>query len=138
MNMFIFIGLGLPENDYNQFSDWDELSEKFKEIFLSKTQEGWCKVFDFSDACVTPVVPLEEAHKHKHNSERNSFVTDGSVIVPVPAPKLSDTPGEISTFKPVPGEHTIDILLEAGYQKEEIDTLLKDKVVYSASLKSSL
>lgn len=131
-------GLGLHEDEYTQFSDWEDLQKKFEEKFLSKTQEEWCEVFDFTDACVTPVIPLTEAHKHKHNVENKSFIDDGSVYVPVPAPRLSSTPGEVSLAKPLPGQHTIDALLEAGYGRKDIDSLIEQKVVYTASLKSSL
>lgn len=135
---FYFLGLGLNEDEYSQFSDWEELKEKFQEIFSSKTQEEWCKIFDFTDACVTPVIPLEEAHVHKHNAENKSFVNDGTMFVPVPAPRLSSTPAEVSLIKPLPGQHTIIALKEAGFNEMEIDSLLKDNVIRTTSLKSSL
>lgn len=132
------LGLGLSENEYSQFSDWEELKKKFEEIFVSKTQEEWCKIFDFTDACVTPVIPLDEAHDHKHNAENKSFVNDGTMFVPVPAPRLSSTPGEVSLINPLPGQHTVDALQEAGFNEMEIDSLLKNNVIRTASFKSSL
>ncbi|XP_035218038.1 alpha-methylacyl-CoA racemase-like [Stegodyphus dumicola] len=131
-------GLGIDENEYSQFSDWEETTKKFSEIFLTKTQEEWCEVFNFTDACVTPVVPLEESHKHIHNIANKSFITNGKESIPVPAPRLSRTPGDICWKIPASGEHTLEILLEEGFTKSEIDSLVKGNVVYSASAKSSL
>lgn len=137
--MFLLsLGLGLSADDYPQISDWDEASKDFEKIFLCKTQEEWCKIFDFTDACVTPVIPLEEAHTHKHNTENQSFVNDGDMFVPIPAPRLSTTPAEVPLTKPMPGQHTREVLLEAGFTDSEINLLMRDETVCTASLKSSL
>jgi alpha-methylacyl-CoA racemase len=41
--------------DHNQ---WDELRRIFTEKFGEKTQKEWTDIFDGTDACVTPVIPL--------------------------------------------------------------------------------
>ena len=67
--------LGEKAEDIQQF-DFEEGRLKLAEIFASKTQQEWTDVFDGSDACVTPVVDLEEAHLHPQNKARKSFVED--------------------------------------------------------------
>ncbi|GLG97924.1 Uncharacterized protein GBIM_04586 [Gryllus bimaculatus] len=89
-------GLGISEDEVPQFGDTAKAKKVFTEKFKSKTQEEWCKIFNVSDACVTPVLSLEEAVKDPHNSERSSFVKfadDPGRKVPGPAPILSRTPG---------------------------------------------
>lgn len=84
------------------------------------------------DACVTPVLHLDEVNKYPHNVSRNSFIQKDNVVVPKPAPKLSATPGISCTTKPIPlrGQHTSEILKSIGYSPNEIKSLLETKVVY--------
>uniref|UniRef100_F6X9M6 Solute carrier family 45 member 2 n=1 Tax=Equus caballus TaxID=9796 RepID=F6X9M6_HORSE len=58
-------------------TDWPEMKKKFADIFAKKTKAEWCRIFDGTDACVTPVLSLEEAVQHGHNKERGSFITHG-------------------------------------------------------------
>ena len=54
-------GLGLDPNNIpnrDEQSQWDELRRIFTQKFSEKTQKEWEDVFDGSDSCVTPVVPL--------------------------------------------------------------------------------
>ena len=54
----------------------DVCKARLAEKFLSKTRDEWVDIFDGSDACVTPILELNEAADHPHNKERESFVTD--------------------------------------------------------------
>ena len=54
----------------------DICKTKLAETFQTKTREEWAKIFDGSDACVTPILELNEAPEHPHNKERQSFVMD--------------------------------------------------------------
>ncbi|MBB4853409.1 alpha-methylacyl-CoA racemase [Mycobacteroides chelonae] len=64
------------------------LSAKFKE----KTRDEWAEIFCDSDACVTPVLELDEVADHPHNKERRGFLELGGVTHPAPAPRFSRTP----------------------------------------------
>ncbi|GIY32141.1 alpha-methylacyl-CoA racemase [Caerostris darwini] len=131
-------GLGLDPFDYPQELNAPEVKKKCAEIFLTKTQAEWCKVFDYTDSCVTPVVPLEEAHKHPHNAHRKSFLNAGDKIVPTPAPRLSKSPAEPCFQDPFPGQHSKEILLESGYNEEEIQSFIEENIVHCAPKKASL
>ena len=52
----------------------DDCKAKLAEVFRKKTRDEWAKIFDGSDACVTPILELEEAPEHAHNKERGSFI----------------------------------------------------------------
>ena len=44
--------------------------------FLEKTREEWVATFDRLDACIAPVLEMEEAAEFSHNKERNSFAAN--------------------------------------------------------------
>lgn len=52
----------------------DRKREAIGRAFLTRTRSEWAEVFEGTDACVTPVLELQEAHLCAHNSSRNSFV----------------------------------------------------------------
>ena len=47
---------------------------------------------DGSDICFAPVLSLREAPNHPHNRARETFVEDGGMVQPAPAPRFSATP----------------------------------------------
>jgi len=40
---------------------WPRLRETFTGIFASRSRDEWTKIFDGSDACVSPVITMHEA-----------------------------------------------------------------------------
>ena len=68
------------------------MKDKFTNVFLSKTRAEWTEIFDGTDACVAPILELEEAASHAHNKGRDAFFTDGDFPEPKAAPKLMRTP----------------------------------------------
>ncbi|MBZ3877924.1 Alpha-methylacyl-CoA racemase [Sciurus carolinensis] len=119
--------------DQMSVTDWPEMKKRFADVFAQKTKAEWCQVFDGTDACVTPVLTFEEVAQHEHNRERGSFITDEEQhLSPRPAPLLSITPATPSAKRdPFVGEHTEDILKEFGFNQEEIDQLLSDRIIES-------
>jgi alpha-methylacyl-CoA racemase len=91
-------GLGLSGADlpaqYDQ-AGWPELRERFASIIAGRTRDEWAEVFAGTDACVTPVLSLDEAPSHPHNLARETFVRDPGTgaWAPAIAPRLSRTPG---------------------------------------------
>lgn len=122
------------------FSDWPELRRLFTERFASKTQAEWSKIFDGTDACVTPVLSFEQVSSHPHNRERASFIKDSrGDESPRPAPVLSRTPAEpCLTPDPVIGEHTVEVLEEYGFTSAEIDQMQAAGVVECNAVKAKL
>lgn len=121
-------GLELDE-DVAQFESFEENKALFAATFAKKTQEEWCKIFEGLDACVAPVLSLDEAPRHPHNIERGAFV--GEKPLPAPAPKLSRTPAVSHAVSKAPrlGEHTEVILKELDYSDEEIGNLEREGVI---------
>ncbi|MEY4473935.1 MAG: hypothetical protein RL671_2239 [Pseudomonadota bacterium] len=71
---------------------WDELKERMTALILTKTRDEWCAIMDGTDICFAPVLSLKEAPKHPHNVARSTFVEDGGMVQPAPAPRFSVTP----------------------------------------------
>jgi alpha-methylacyl-CoA racemase len=71
---------------------WAELKPLLAEKFMTRTRDEWCAAFAGSDACVAPVLTLEEAARDPHNQARRAFVTVAGVAQNAPAPRFSRTP----------------------------------------------
>ncbi|RZF43030.1 hypothetical protein LSTR_LSTR001208 [Laodelphax striatellus] len=121
-------GLGLDEEQVPQIcsaEDGERFRKLFAQIFKSKTRAEWCEVFDGRDACVTPILSLEEAALNQHNIDNKTFSknADGA-FSPNPAPILSRTPAKTNFHKCNPGcgDDTEQILLnDLGYSKTDVE-----------------
>ena len=113
---------------------------KFTEVFLSRSRQEWCDIFEHMDACVMPVLEPLEAARHPHNVVSGLFLENtDDPLEPAPAPKLSRTPGKVaSTSQPKIGQHTREVLLESQLSNETIDELEKDGIIHCGPMKSSL
>jgi alpha-methylacyl-CoA racemase len=105
-------------------AQWPALKERLAAIFATRTRDEWCSVFEGSDACFAPVLAMSEAHTHPHNAARGTFVEKNGARQPAPAPRFSRTRPEIGIAPAKLGEHTAEILAEAGYTQAEIGALL--------------
>jgi len=120
-------GLGLDPKtmpDQNDRKHWAETAKRFTELFATNTRAEWCAIFDGTDACVAPVLGLGEVGDHPHNRERGLLVEGEGGLEPVPAPRLSRTPGTGGRPRPKAGQHTRAVLAEAGLPAAEIDALI--------------
>jgi len=73
-------------------AQWTPLKERMTALILTKTRDEWCAIMDDTDICFAPVLSLREAPKHRHNVARGTFVEDGGMVQPAPAPRFSATP----------------------------------------------
>ena len=125
--------LGLDEDSFGAQMDtsrWPELKQKLTEIFLTKTRDQWCEIFEGSDACFAPILSMTEAPKHPHNVARKSFIEVEGQIQPGPAPKFSRTTPEVLKGAPRPGGDTESVLTElAGYDAASLASLRAEGVL---------
>jgi alpha-methylacyl-CoA racemase len=104
--------LGIEAPDRYDAANWPELRKVLTEAFARRTQAEWTEVFDGSDACVSPVLPL--GADHAHLVARGIFMENDGVRQPAPAPRFSRTPGEVGEPPARPGQHTRAALTEWG------------------------
>jgi alpha-methylacyl-CoA racemase len=81
------------------------------------------------DACVGPVLNLDEVAAHPHNKKRNLLMDIDGIIQPAPAPRLSRTPGQALRPGTPRGSETLDVLKELGYSETEIQSLFDKNIV---------
>ncbi|MCZ2528100.1 CaiB/BaiF CoA transferase family protein [Streptomyces sp. HB2AG] len=108
---------------------WPALRERLRAAFATRTRDEWEEVFAGSDACVAPVLSMEEAPGHPHNAARGTFVIRDGVVQPAPAPRFSATPAEVRLPPPVVGRHTDEVLAGAGVTPDRLAALRESGVV---------
>jgi alpha-methylacyl-CoA racemase len=123
--MIDILGLVDPP-DRDDLAAWPALREVLAETFATKSQGDWAALFDGTDACVAPVVPMNEAVQHPHNVARGTYVERDGVVQPAPAPRFSQTPANLTTAPAEPGANTTEAL--AAWGITDIDSLLADGV----------
>jgi alpha-methylacyl-CoA racemase len=73
-------------------SRWPEMKSRIGAVIATKSREDWLSVFDGLDACLTPVLSLQESARHSHNTTRGVYLRDeGGALQPSPAPRFSRT-----------------------------------------------
>ncbi|WP_426028412.1 CaiB/BaiF CoA transferase family protein [Brevundimonas sp. TWP2-3-4b2] len=89
----LLAGLGLSAEEAPQYDipHWPALHARLEAIFATRDRDDWASRFEGSDACVTPVLTLEEAPAHPHNAARQTWVGD-SPPQPAPAPRFAGSP----------------------------------------------
>jgi crotonobetainyl-CoA:carnitine CoA-transferase CaiB-like acyl-CoA transferase len=103
-------------------------------IFAARTRAQWADFAEQHDCCLEPVLEVEEALESELVRAREmviEFEQPGAGMVkglgmPV---KLSRTPGRVRSGGPALGEHTEQVLGEAGLTEEEIAKLIADGAV---------
>ncbi|MBP6339234.1 MAG: CoA transferase [Vitreoscilla sp.] len=111
---------------------WPEMRGALAAIFAQRTQAEWTALLDGSDACVAPVLSMDEAPHHPHAAQRQAYVDVDGVRQAAPAPRFDRSPADAPRPAPHIGQHTREVLLEAGYNPTEIDALLGSGVAKQA------
>jgi alpha-methylacyl-CoA racemase len=118
-------GLGLdPATTASPYdpAQWEACEKTLTEAFRTRTRDEWAELFAPLDACVAPVLTLQEAPHHPHNVARASYTQVGNATVAGPAPRFSVTPGETRALTEVGGDSAA-LLAEAGYTEAELNEL---------------
>jgi alpha-methylacyl-CoA racemase len=110
--------------------NWPALSACFADRIAERSRAEWVARFADTNACVSPVLPFEEAAVHPQMVQREAFVRVDGHLQPGPAPKLDRTPIGVPGPAPARGAHTREILSSLGISAAEIDGLLDSGVAY--------
>ncbi len=112
----------------------DELTDAMEEVLATQGVGHWVDVLNRAGVPCGPVLDLGQVFSDPQvlarqmlqelpHPEVGTFKTTG---LPV---KLSDTPGAIRTSPPLHGEHSDEVLREAGLSDDEIESLREQGVV---------
>jgi alpha-methylacyl-CoA racemase len=109
------LGIADTAPDRNDPANHPELRRRIAETIRGRTQAARVEVFDLSDACVAPVIPMSEAFHHPHLAARGTFVDRDGMTQPAPAPRFSRTSPTLTSPPPdQAGQHTRDALTAWG------------------------
>lgn len=133
----LLLGLGLdPTWPQHERQRWPALRAALAAAFATRDRDAWEEAFAGTDACVTPVLTMDEVAAHPHNRARGTFVDVPGLALPAPAPapRFLPTAGATSDAAvppapPEPGAQTRGLLAEAGYTADEIEDLVAAGVV---------
>lgn len=91
------------------------------ETFATRTREEWVAWFEGRDVCFAPVLDLHEAFHAPQVAARDMLVRDaqGNPHIGIPI-KFADEPGRLDPELPGLGEHTAEVLREAGCDEATI------------------
>jgi crotonobetainyl-CoA:carnitine CoA-transferase CaiB-like acyl-CoA transferase len=110
----------------------NELTERLQKLFLTQTVAFWEQQCHEKQIPCGPIQTLDQVRNDKQLQARDMFLTSphpkaGSIEMIGSPLKLSRTPVTVDRHPPEPGEHTEEILLQLGYDKETIDSLQRMK-----------
>lgn len=131
--MIDLLGLGgedLPEQ--HDTRQWPELRARLAETFLTKTRDEWAAIFAQTDACVTPILDIDESLSSGIAQERALFTDVGGIVSPAVAPRFSRTPAKVRHGTLDPNRSSREALLAWGAAPADIDALADKGIIPSA------
>jgi crotonobetainyl-CoA:carnitine CoA-transferase CaiB-like acyl-CoA transferase len=105
-----------------------KLKSELKEFFQTKERDEWISMAAQADICLTPILNIDELETEPHHVARELFVEmehpDYGKLKGINQPiKFSGTPSSVSWAPPMAGEDNADILLDLGFNAEEVAAL---------------
>ncbi|HSB10391.1 MAG TPA: CaiB/BaiF CoA-transferase family protein [Blastocatellia bacterium] len=128
----------LIERQFDSGEERESLFEAVRAVFKSRTQAEWIELMSDADCCCEPVLSISGAFEHAQTRAREMIanVEQSRLKQLGPAYKMSDTPPRCSGSAPELGEHTEQILAQAGVPEEERERLRKAGVISGGLLES--
>lgn len=132
-NLLNVMGLSTEKlPDQNDRSAWPHMRERFAGIFAQRTRDEWVAAAMGRDACLAPVLTVDEAPSHRQMKARNAYATFDGVRHPSPAPRFSRTHSELHRPPPTPGRDSRSALADWGLAEHEIGALERSGAIAQA------
>jgi alpha-methylacyl-CoA racemase len=124
--------LGCPELKEKHIvygADARPVKDRLAAIFASRTQQEWTEALAAADCCVSPILAMDEALVNEQLRARNMVLdADGLKQFALPL-KFGEFEFAVERNAPEAGEHTDEMLREAGYGDAEIATMRAEGVI---------
>jgi alpha-methylacyl-CoA racemase len=123
--------LGLLSEFPDQYdrARWPDLRLRLTEAFRTRTRDEWASLTGHVGLCLSPVHSFYDAPSNLHAKHRSAYVEVDGVVQPAPAPRFSRTPGSIRMGPPLPGENTVEALLDWGLSEEDVAELRSTRTI---------
>lgn len=121
-------GLGIDEASLpNRFDPltWSALRTQFAAVFATRSQAEWSERFEGTDACVSPVLAMDELMEYPHNRDREVLIPRGSKARPAPAPRFDDDHEAAAHAEESSPTTSRQRLVESGIPDDEVDRLVE-------------
>jgi alpha-methylacyl-CoA racemase len=79
--------------DHRDRANWPALRERIAAAVATRTRDEWAMIASERDACLSPVLAMEEIAADPHMAARGAMVEVDGLLQPAPAPRFSATPG---------------------------------------------
>ncbi|MGA0315263.1 MAG: CaiB/BaiF CoA transferase family protein [Alphaproteobacteria bacterium] len=111
----------------------NELYEIAGKLMISRTTDDWIKTLNQLEIPCARITKIEDLPNDPHLSNIGFFKnhqhpTEGDVILPDIPVRFSESPAEIAKLQPNMGEHSREILEEAGFSEKEISEMFRSGV----------
>jgi alpha-methylacyl-CoA racemase len=80
----------MPDRDDR--ANWPAIRERFTEVIATRTRSDWAEAATGTDACLEPVLTMDEVRHEPHNAARGVLEFVDGLWQPTPAPRFSRTP----------------------------------------------
>jgi len=123
---------------------WSEVPDRLERVrgvmrglgktFLERPSAEWLSALEAADIPCGPVHSYESLFNDEEIVANDAFAIYehpdvGSVRAPTPGPRFSETPMKMWRVPPRLGEHTEEVLREAGLDREQLEQLRASKVI---------
>lgn len=100
----------------NDRASWPAMRARFAAVFRTRTRDAWVQAAAGRDACLAPVLSIDEAPGHPQMAARGTFRDFDGLKHPAPAPRFSATPATLRRPAPRPGQHQHEVLRDWGIE----------------------
>lgn len=122
------------DDEVDSWERRDEIFAKTRERLATRTSDEWLALFDEAGIWAGPVYGYADLVADPQAAHNGTFVeydhpTEGRVKTPGFPIRFSKTPSSVARGAPLAGEHTREVLAEAGYDDATIDRLAADGAI---------
>ena len=118
----------------DRMNNQDDLDDVISKFILRYNRDDLLGIFSKEGITVGPVLDISEIIEHPYVIDRNILINQvnsefGNILMHQAFPRLSKTPGKVTSSAPSVGENTSDILKEIGITPVQIEQLRKKNII---------
>ena len=118
----------------DRMNNQDDLDDVISKFILRYNRDDLLGIFSKEGITVGPVLDISEIIENPYVIDRNILINQvnsefGNILMHQAFPRLSKTPGKVTSSAPSVGENTSDILKEIGITSAQIEQLRKKNII---------